>query len=235
MNGGTLANYLPGCYANLRPEGDESLPGFLLRLAERNRYAGISDFLSSVLSGLNSQSLRPQLMEIRKSPALLTRLGRVACGDDNGPAGFPSASAWVSDAVMMHGCRVPTYGLPLCKQSVCPHCLDEQAIAARNGSFRRSLSAPVTNASAHQQLRAMRPFVGLESRQRYPLRPVQRLARGRDPATTGGDRAGECRTAEDFSALADFRVELNEGERPPCHGSQPSTSRGHCRSRPRHG
>ena len=210
MTGGALANYLPGCYANLRPAADESLPGFLLRLAEQNRYAGIADFLSSVLSGLNSQSLRPQLMEIRKSPALLTRLGRIACGDPNVLLDFRLLGLG-SDAVMMHGCRVPTYGLAFVQAAVCPHCLDDTGYCREEWEL-----APVVVCSRHE-CELISHCAQCGHSLGWNRGSVTRC--GHCGASLGAATqqplaatVPECRTAEDFSALADFRVELNDGE-----------------------
>lgn len=210
MNGGTLANYLPGCYANLRPEGDESLPGFLLRLAEQNRYAGISAFLRAVLPEVPEVSLRRQLSAVRQSATHLARLGRVACGDETALLAFQRRSIG-SEAVWMHDCRVPLDGLNLATVAVCPHCLEE------HGHCREAWElSPVVVCPVHECV-----LISSCSQCNQPLRwersSIYRCGHCSASLVAGAEPAApvspaECRLAEDFSALAGFRVELNRGE-----------------------
>lgn len=210
MNGGALANYLPGCYANLRPEGDESLPGFLLRLAERNRYAGISGLLRAVLPEVPEISLRRQLAAVRQSAPHLARLGRVACGDEAALLAFQRRSIG-SEAVWMHDCRVPLDGLNLATVAVCPHCLEEHGHCREAWELSPVVVCPLHEcvlisscSQCHQPLRWERSSI-------YRCGHCSAsLGAGAEPAAPVSP--AECRLAEDFSALARFRVELNRGE-----------------------
>ena len=210
MTGGALANYLPGCYANLRPEPDESLPGFLLRLAERNRYVGISGLLRAVLPELPEKSLRRQLTALRQSATHLARLGRVACGDDTALLAFQRRSIG-SEALWMHDCRVPLDGLNLATVAVCPCCLAEHGHCREAWELSPVVVCPVHECAlisscgqCHQPLRWERSSISRCGHCSASLGAGAQPAAPVSPA--------ECRLAEDFSALAPFRVELNRGE-----------------------
>lgn len=74
------SDFLPGCYANLPIRSGESLPGYLLRLAEANGYRGIRGLLSA-LPDPPDRRLAISLRELRTSEPLLRNLGRMAVGD----------------------------------------------------------------------------------------------------------------------------------------------------------
>lgn len=73
-------DFLPGCYANLPIRSGESLPGYLLRLAEANGYHGIRGLLSA-LPDPPDRRLAISLRELRTSEPLLRDLGRMSVGD----------------------------------------------------------------------------------------------------------------------------------------------------------
>lgn len=206
-----ITTYLPGCYRNLRPKRDESLPGFLLRLAEQNGYKGISELLASTLTALKGKSLHPWLTEIRQSRILLTRLGRIACGDPDSLIHFHAVQL-SSGTWFLQGCRVSAHGLNGGRLVICPECL------AGDGYLREEWElAPVTVCPTHRrQLVAACPQCGHELTWRRSsinhcgnCGALLTMEHSRQaPAVSDA----ESRLADNFSALADFRVELDCGE-----------------------
>lgn len=119
-------NYLPGCYANLPLAQGESLPGYLLRLAEANGYSGIRDLLSA----LPEPCTRPVGAEIRSLRAdkiRLENLGRMAVGDDKHCLRFLSQAVG-KDAAIVQGNRIDHDAWLEPAAQLCPLCLQEKTV-----------------------------------------------------------------------------------------------------------
>lgn len=144
--------YLPGCYRNIPCEDGESLPGYLLRLAEANGYSGIRDFLR-VAAAPRANSIRTQLMKIRADAALLARIGQIAVGDPAHLRHFESEPLPADpalgpiEALFFQECRVDVDALYPKRTPVCPACLAERGVAREEWDL-----APVTVCSTHGTL-----------------------------------------------------------------------------------
>lgn len=200
--------YLPGCFAHFRPRGDESLPGFLLRLAEANHYRDIQGLLTVVLPETH-QALRSRIAAIRKSSEYLARLGRVACGDASALSHF-QISTTPTNSLLIHDCRVPPHGFLPGGGSYCPQCLAENGYAREEWEL-----APVAVCSKHRcRLQDTCPHCGTTITWQR-LRLCHCKACGGSLLQSAGNSSvteQECHVSDDFSALADFRVEFSPGD-----------------------
>ena len=202
-----VEGYLPGCYAHMRPQHDESLPGFLLRLAEANHYRDIQALLTSVFPEAK-EALRPKIAGLRLSPGHLARLSRVACGDAAALSHFRVIKL-PSNALLIHGCRVPAHGFLVEGGAYCPHCLAENGYAREEWEL-----APVTVCSYHHcdlqetcpQCGAMLTWKRLHLVYCHDCNSSLLQSVGNSAITDEALQA-----ADDFSALADFRVEFSPG------------------------
>lgn len=203
-------DYLPGCFANLLPEPDESFPGFLLRLAEANAYPGIAALISTVLGldrAYTATTLARMCMTVRTDRELRGRLGRVAAGDAHcldQIAGEPLNE----EALFLHGCRVDLDALLSTRAQVCPICLAEQPIALEAWDLASVTCCP----KYHRQLADVCGACGVSlDWLRHSV--LQCEACGADLRTIATPEVGErdCQVAEDFAALAPFRVRLEDG------------------------
>jgi len=145
----SVPNYLPGCYCNLPCERGESLPGYLLRLAEANGYGGIREFLR-IADVSPHKSLRAQLLQLRTDAHTLARIGRIAVGDARHLDPF-LAEALPADpglgppeALFFEERRVDVDALYPARSAVCPACLADGGIAREEWDL-----APVTVCAAH--------------------------------------------------------------------------------------
>lgn len=200
-----VEGYLPGCYAHMRPKRDESLPGFLLRLAEANHYRDIQGLLSAVFPEAK-ETLRPKLASIRRSAGHLARLGRVACGDAMALAEF-HVSDLPSRALLIHGCRVPPHGFLPDGESFCPQCLKENGYAREEWEL-----SPVAVCSHHRcELQDSCPQCGQKVSWKRSRLTYCNVCGGSLMNDNSGGHAvsdAECEVAANYSALADFRVEF---------------------------
>ena len=202
-----VEGYLPGCYSHMRPMGDESLPGFLLRLADANHYRNIEALLTAVFPE-DKKTFRPKIASIRRSPEHLSVLGRVSCGDATALSHF-CVSELPTNTLLIHGCRVPPHGFLADGGSYCPQCLAENGYAREEWEL-----SSVTVCSSHRcDLQDACPQCGAGFNWKrvhldYCNTCSSSLFESVDcsPVTDA-----ECQVANDFSALADFRVEFSPG------------------------
>lgn len=205
-----LPDLAPGCYRNLPPRLGESFNGFLLRLAEANRYAGIADFGASALHidrARAARNLGRLAIEIRSNRELLGLLGRVAVGDARSTERF-AVELLPDEDLFIDDCRVDRDAWLETRAQVCPQCLSNEGFAREAWDL-----APVTVCPEHRcrlidECRACRqPFAW----SRASLLRCEHC--GSDLRLMRCEAASEldCRVAADFSALAPFRLALQDG------------------------
>lgn len=205
-------DYLPGCFANRLPMPSESFPGFMLRTAEANAYAGIGEFLSNVLQcdqPRTPETLARLCLGVRTDGMLLSRLGRVVAGDAHCLDRY-AFEPLHDEAVFAHSCRIDLDALLRTQAQVCPLCLTE-----RNCVLEEWDLAPVTCCPTHgvYLLNACGRCGTELSWMRSSLFGCPKCGvdlRGLDAAEAP---PGECVASEDFSALAPFRLRLEDGRR----------------------
>lgn len=203
----TEPGWLPGCYRNLPCRPDEALPGYLLRLAEANGYESIAALLRA--AGINIRGLNTGYSsKLRTDAEALAALGRMAVGDPGHLSGH-AATPLDGPALFMRECRVDSDAMLHERAQVCPHCL------AEDGYIREELElAPVTVCSTHKVLLVDEcPDCG------HPLdwKRSNLMACGHcgadlrmaPPTPVGAD---VCEVADDFAALAPFRLVTHSGE-----------------------
>lgn len=201
-----LQDYLPGCYHNLSCLPGESLPGFLLRLAEANGYPGVRALLRA--AGITCAGpLRPLLLRLYTDSEQLARLSCMAAGDPGPLAShfaepLPPPSHGPAEALFRQERRVDLDALLPTRSPVCSQCLAEREYVREEWDL-----APVTVCTDHAVLlidecprceRALtwdRPLLAQCGDCGQDLRPW--------PATPAGDAV--CRVVADFQALAPFR------------------------------
>ena len=197
-------DFLPGCYSHLRPEWDESLEGFLLRLATENSYIGVRDLLKAVLPRRHPNDLRRALREIRCSRSDLQRLGKVACGDGASLLHF----AWVElpdGAVYAQGQRIEDDAL-LEQSQVCPKCLSEAEYARDEWELAPVVCCSKHGVRFHDTCSCGSPL----SWKRYHLLYCDCGQDLRDLPEIKVD-AGGLEASQDFAAVAPFRVLCLDG------------------------
>lgn len=146
------AQHLPGCYRNLRCERDESLSGYLLRLAEANGYRGIRDLLRLVSTKL-AGSTRTQLLKLFADQERLSLVARIAVGDSRHLQHFfaealsPPTARTPGEALYMYERRVAVDALLPERCAVCPSCLREYGYLREVWDL-----APVTVCAEHGTL-----------------------------------------------------------------------------------
>lgn len=200
-------DWLPGCYCNLPCLPGEALPGYLLRLAEANGYESIAALLRA--AGIDTRGLNTGYSpKLRTDGEALAAIGRMAVGDP-GHLSMHAAKALDGPAFFMRECRVDRDALLHERAQVCPQCL------AEDGYIRDELElAPVTVCSTHKALLVDEcPACG------YPLdwkRPTLAACGrcGEDLRITAAAPVEEdvCEVADDFAALAPFRLVTYSGE-----------------------
>lgn len=136
------SDYLPGCYANLPLALGESLPGYLLRLAEANGYSGIRGLLSA-LRGPSTLGVGPDIRALRASETLLADLGRMSVGDKTHCMRFWGQHAG-EHAAIYEGNRVDHDAWLEPHAQLCPLCLSENAVIPEEWDL-----SPVTACEHH--------------------------------------------------------------------------------------
>jgi hypothetical protein len=135
--------YIAGCYRNLPIHSGESLPGYLLRLAEGNGYPTIGELLRVADIG-RSANLREVILNVRGHGASLERLAAMAVGEPRHLDAYRLERLGL-DAVFMEECRVSCDALLCDRVSYCPECLSENGFAREVWEL-----APVTVCTVHK-------------------------------------------------------------------------------------
>lgn len=204
----TALHFIPGCYRNLLHAPGESLPGFLLRLAEANRYAGIRDMLKVVDIEARGHLSR-LITQIKLSEDSLEVLGAMAVGDRSHLLSYLVRPIG-DEAVLLQDCRVDNDAFLQEYAQICSVCLAQDGFALEEWEL-----APVTTCAAHKVLlrdrcHACNQFIVWD-------RPL--LAHcgscGADLRDAPATRVEEsvCEVVGDFAALAPFRFALHGNER----------------------
>jgi hypothetical protein len=200
-------HFIPGCYRNLQHKHGESLPGFLLRLAEANDYAGIREMLMVV--GIQAPGHLSRLItQVKLSGESLEVLGAMAVGNTSHL--LPYLVEPIGDeALLVQGCRVDNDAYLHEHAQICPVCLAQDGFALEEWEL-----AVVTACSRHKVL--------LRDRCHACNQPIDwgrpHLAHcsgcGSDfrAATLISVDDSICDVVQDFAALAPFRVILRGDE-----------------------
>lgn len=203
----TEPDWLPGCYRNLPCLPNEALPAYLLRLAEANGYESIAALLRA--AGIDTRGLNTGYSsKLRTDAEALATLGRMAVGDPghlNGHAATPLDGP----ALFLRECRVDSDAMLHERAQVCPQCL------AEDGYIREELElAPVTVCSTHKVLLVDEcPDCGHSlDWKRSSLIACGHCGADLRMATPTPAGADVCEVAEDFAALAPFRLVTHSGE-----------------------
>ncbi|WP_018077079.1 TniQ family protein [Thiobacillus denitrificans] len=200
-------DWLPGCYRNLPCLPGEALPGYLLRLAEANGYESIAALLRA--AGINTRGLNMGYSsKLRTDAEALAILGRMAVGDPGHLSGH-AAKVLDGPAFFMRECRVDSDALLHERVQVCPQCL------AEDGYIKEELElAPVTVCSTHKVLLVDEcPDCGRSlDWKRSSLMACGHCGADLRMATPTPVGADVCEVAEDFAALAPFRLVTHGGE-----------------------
>lgn len=193
-------DWLPGCYRNLPIKTGESLPGYLLRLAEANGYAGIRHLLlaTDLWESTSGYSFR-----LRTRPELLTTLGRMAIGDPRHLENHDAKELKKSAAFIFRGCTIDTDAILHDRAQVCPLCLGEDGIVKEEFEL-----ATVTVCSTHRvqlidECPACRHPLDWK---RSHLMACERCGADFRSNTVIAVDAQVCEVADDFAALAPFRI-----------------------------
>lgn len=218
------SDYLPGCYRHLPRHPDESLAGYLLRLATANRYEGIRALVQACNRPI-ARTVADLLTQLRIDGALVADLGRMAAGDAQylsgylceplpplaRPSGRQRPNTVPLTAVMIDDCRVDLDALLNDACAVCPLCLRDHGYAKADWDL-----APVTACIEHssllvdtcsscgQRLRWSRPTLTACGECGVDLRrtAVRKLS-----------NSGVLETVADFAALAPFRLLTGIGKK----------------------
>lgn len=148
----TPAQHLPGCYRNICCEPGESLPGYLLRVAESNSYQGIRDLLRQATIKSTRQT-RVQVLKLYADEAGLAHLGRMTVGDPQHLTRFAAqplsdvTANTPGEALYMQQRRVDIDALLPLRAAVCPRCLLDYGYAREEWDL-----APVTVCVEHESL-----------------------------------------------------------------------------------
>lgn len=199
------SNWLPGCYRNLPVETGESLPGYLLRLAEANGYRGILPLLQATgtWTSKNGYSFR-----LRTRPELLATIGRMAVSDprhlENHAVKELKGQTYLFHNILMDGDAILSE-----RAQVCPQCLDE------DGFVKEELElAPVTTCNRHKaQLVDACSACGTPLTWKRPsLMHCGKCGADLRLQPAAPVEPGVCEVADDFAALAPFRMAGHSGE-----------------------
>jgi hypothetical protein len=202
----SAGDFLPGFYRNLPIEKHESLPGYLLRVAEANGYAGIAAVLKEV-AGMRVQRPAAMVREVRTSRELLQTLGSAAVGDPSHLLHFYGVPM-ADEAMVLEGMRVDDDAWLSEGAQICPTCLIERGTALEAWDM-----ACVTVCSQHSTvLSDVCPTCATEISWSRPslfgcpgcggdYRGIAPLAASGMAVTVSGD----------FEALARFRFSLLDG------------------------
>jgi hypothetical protein len=196
-----ISTYLPGCFHNVVVSLSESLPGFLLRLANSNGYRGLRD-LFRALGLVGFGPTHSQLLKLAHSHDALETLGRVAAGQSAMLLSFKTERL-PPDAVFYLGCRMDSDALFPENSAICFACLRETGICHETWDI-----SIVTACTTHKCLLADTcPSCG------SPITWARSslfhcVECGIDFRTCDTEISSDavCRFAEDAAALAPFRV-----------------------------
>lgn len=152
MKRSILEGYLPGCYRNVPCETDESLAGYLARLAEANGYGGIHALLRAA-EVRYSGPVRNQILKLFTDRRQLARISRMAVGNPQhlerfacealpDPARTPARISL--EALFRHARRVDVDALLPIRAPVCPRCLGDSGYVREEWEL-----APVTVCAIH--------------------------------------------------------------------------------------
>jgi TniQ protein len=206
---GSVPDWLPGCYRNFPCRPGEALPGFLLRLAEANGYAGIPALLRT--TGIADRKLtQAYTYALRDIPEMLTALGRMAIGDPDHLNGHAARVLLRSSAYLIHGIDIDRDAILHERAQVCPRCLADDSLIKEEHEL-----APVTVCTSHEAL-----LIDECPACHHPLdwkrpRLMQCGRCGADFRAIAREPVDQeiCEVAGDFAALAPFRV-VNHPEEP---------------------
>lgn len=205
---GTGRLFTSGCYRNLPCLPGESLPGYLLRLAEANAYDGIRELLAmaeiDVAGGISKLITR-----VKISPEDLGAVGAMAVGDRRHLLTY-LAQPIGDDAVFVHGCRVDNDAFLVERAQVCPRCLRDDGFA------REEWELAVVTACTQHKVRLNDCCHVCKAQIEWTRSLLNHCDRcGADfrdsPVATASDSL--CDVADDFSALAPFRFKVHDDER----------------------
>lgn len=201
---GITRAWLPGCYANLPIQADESFNGYLLRLAGANGYRGISDFLRHTICQDGQRPLSGSAVyKLRQDRQVLEKVGRVAVGDPHHLLQWQVEAIGIAKAALIHGCRVDDDAYLQEFAQVCPRCLAAEGYAREAWDF-----ATVTVCDTHRnRLVDTCPDCG----QRLTWSRTNLFSCGKCGAdicrfALSETNADASRVSADFAALAPFRV-----------------------------
>lgn len=200
-------DWLPGCYRNLPCRPGEALPGYLLRLAEANGYESIAALLRA--AGTNIRGLNTgYTSKLRTDAEALAAIGRMAVGDPGHLSGH-AATPLDGPALFLRECRVDSDAMLHERTQVCPQCL------AEDGYIREELElAPVTVCSTHKVVLVDEcPDCGHSlDWKRSSLIACGHCGADLRMVTPTPAGADVCEVADDFAALAPFRLVTHSGE-----------------------
>jgi hypothetical protein len=198
--------YLPGCYRNFGPTRGESFGGFLLRLAGANGYAGIRDLLRA-RNLATKRALGDDLLYARSSLNALADIGRMAIGDTDVLRKY-QVEIQSDGSIFFRHCRIAREGLLDQRASVCSACLAIQGWASEEWDL-----TPVTACPTHfVVLRDECDSCGQAiSWGRAALLQCDGCGADLREQPSAAAEPGTIEVAEDFTALAPFRVEIQGG------------------------
>lgn len=199
------SNWIPGCYRNLPIAAGESLPCYLLRLAEANGYAGIQPLLraTGLWTSKNSYSFK-----LRARPDLLAAIGRMAVGDPH-HLDSHGAKELKGQTYLFHNLRIDGDALLHDRTQVCPQCL------AEDGLVKEELELGLVTACSRHHTRLIDACQVCGHPLRWTRTSLMYCGKcGADLRLQPGETVDPevCEVAEDFAALAPFRMAGHSGE-----------------------
>lgn len=208
-----MPDYLPGCYRNLTSERDESLAGYVLRLAQANGYSGIREFLH-LLNFAGSRVFRRNLLELYTDPEKLARLGRIGAGDAAHLQGHYAeplpAPISMAEALYREERRVDIDALLPARAQVCPICLRERTYVREGWDL-----APITACVLHRSVLidecpSCGTAIGWDRADVLRCQQCGQDLRTAEPEGASGEALA---VVADFAALAPFRCQDGKGQR----------------------
>lgn len=201
------SSHLAGCYSNLFSNPDESLTGYLLRLADSNGYSGIRKLLAAA----NISPLRDfaqTILEIRANLPSLQRLASMAVGHAEHLDGY-SLQRLGPDAVLIDSCRVEIDGLILGRMAYCPVCLAQDGFSRAEWEVGAVTACAIHSLQLHDECPHCRAPA---SWNRASFLNCKECGTDYRTAPQRPATHGECMVAMDFAALAPFRVLDAQGD-----------------------
>lgn len=196
-------DWLPGCYRNLAPHADESLGGFLLRLSEANGYDGIADLLCAAGVSHRATLMRNQLFTLRSDYDALRIIGRIAVGDPNALSGYLARPITESSMLFEH-CLIERDAVLGVRAQICPQCLGEHGFVPLAWDY-----PAVTVCTKHacvllDHCENCRTTIDWG---RSSLLHCSECGWDYRRMRTVEASTNECHVADDFAALAPFRIQ----------------------------